>query len=131
MPDIPKSLLRMVEQILTSLKKSPTHLAIIRTIIIGMPKLMLPVASIKITVRLIVILTTPPASKECTVVILAFYQVLILLIDFIAFTFYSCFLISKTMMMMMMMTTILLFLVFTAYHGKAGVFWGVKQQPVA
>ena len=50
-------------QILTSLKKSPTHLAIIRTSIIGMPKLMFPVASIKITVRLIVIRTTPPARK--------------------------------------------------------------------
>ena len=51
------------DQILTSLKKSPTHLAIIRTSIIGMPKLMFPVASIKITVRLIVIRTTPPARK--------------------------------------------------------------------
>lgn len=50
-------------QILTSLKKSPTHLAIIRTSIIGIPKLMFPVASIKITVRLIVIRTTPPARK--------------------------------------------------------------------
>lgn len=50
-------------QILTSLKKSPTHLAIIRTSIIGMPKLMFPVASIKITVRLIVIRTTPPARR--------------------------------------------------------------------
>ena len=55
-----------VEQIniLTSLKKSPTHFAIITTIIIGMPNLMLPVASIKITVRLIVIRTTPPATEE-------------------------------------------------------------------
>lgn len=51
-------------QILTSLKKSPTHLAIIRTSIIGIPKLMFPVASIKITVRLIVIRTTPPAKRE-------------------------------------------------------------------
>ena len=51
------------DQILTSLKKSPTHLAIIRTSIIGIPKLMFPVASIKITVRLIVIRTTPPARK--------------------------------------------------------------------
>lgn len=50
-------------QILTSLKKSPTHLAIIRTSIIGIPKLMFPVASIKITVRLIVIRTTPPARR--------------------------------------------------------------------
>ena len=45
---------------LTSLKMSPTHFAIISTIMIGKPKLMLPVASMRITVRLMVIRTTPP-----------------------------------------------------------------------
>ena len=47
--------------ILTSLKKSPIHLAIIRVNISGRPKVMLPVASMRITVKLIVIRTTPPS----------------------------------------------------------------------
>lgn len=49
-----------IHNILTSLKKSPTHLAIIRTIITGKPKDIPCVASIKIAVKLIVIRTTPP-----------------------------------------------------------------------
>lgn len=49
-----------MHSILASLKKSPTHLAIIRTIMTGKPKDIPCVASIKIAVKLIVILTTPP-----------------------------------------------------------------------
>jgi hypothetical protein len=47
--------------VLTSLKKSPIHLAIISVNISGRPKVMLPVASMRITVKLIVIRTTPPS----------------------------------------------------------------------
>lgn len=46
----------------TSLNMSPTYLASMRTIITGRPKVRLPVASIIITVRLIVMRTIPPAK---------------------------------------------------------------------
>lgn len=45
----------------TSLNKSPIHLAAITVTIIGKPKVMLPIASIKMTVKLMVILVTPPS----------------------------------------------------------------------
>lgn len=51
----------MCETTLASLKKSPIHLAIMRTIMTGRPKDIPCVASIRIAVRLIVILTTPPS----------------------------------------------------------------------
>ena len=47
--------------LLTGLKKSPIHLATIKVIIIGRPKVISPVHSMIITVRLIVILTKPPS----------------------------------------------------------------------
>ena len=46
--------------ILTGLKKSPIHLAMMRDNMIGIPKVMSPVHSITITVKLIVIRTVPP-----------------------------------------------------------------------
>lgn len=46
--------------LITSLKKSPTHLAVMRVTITGKANLILPVASIIMTVKLIVILTIPP-----------------------------------------------------------------------
>jgi len=45
---------------LTSEKKSPTHLAVIKQIISGKPNVILPVASTSIIVKLIVILVIPP-----------------------------------------------------------------------
>lgn len=46
--------------LLTSEKKSPTHLAVIKQIISGKPNVILPVASTSIIVKLIVILVIPP-----------------------------------------------------------------------
>ena len=45
---------------LTSLNMSPTHFATVSTIIRGRPKVMFPVASINMTVKLSVIRTIPP-----------------------------------------------------------------------
>lgn len=45
---------------LTSLKKSPTHLATMSTIMRGRPNVMLPTHSMRMTVRLRVMRTTPP-----------------------------------------------------------------------
>ena len=48
----------------TSLKMSPTHLATMRTIIMGKPNVMFPVASMMMTVKLMVILTMPPTNES-------------------------------------------------------------------
>ena len=58
--DVMNSPVFINQQTLTGLKKSPIHLAMIRDNMIGMPKVMSPVHSITITVKLIVIRTVPP-----------------------------------------------------------------------
>lgn len=50
----------MINITLTSVKKSPVHLAVKRVIISGNKNCTFPVASIKTTVRLMVALTIPP-----------------------------------------------------------------------
>jgi len=52
---------------LTSEKKSPTHLAVIKQIISGKPNVILPVASTNIIVKLIVILVIPPNCDAATI----------------------------------------------------------------
>ena len=58
--DVIYSQVTIYRQTLTGLKKSPIHLAIISDNMIGMPKVMSPVHSITITVKLIVMRTVPP-----------------------------------------------------------------------
>lgn len=60
---------KIYHELHTSLNISPTHLEHISTNMIGRPKATLPVASIKITVKLIVIRTTPPKEHKHTVII--------------------------------------------------------------
>lgn len=43
---------------------SPTHLATMRTIMMGKPNVMFPVASMMMTVKLMVILTMPPTNNH-------------------------------------------------------------------
>lgn len=52
---------------LTSEKKSPTHLAVIKQIISGKPIVTLPVASTNIMVKLIVILVIPPNCEAAPI----------------------------------------------------------------
>lgn len=54
--------------LLTSLKRSATHFEIITDNIIGKPKVIFPRASIKITVKLIVILITPPRLAAAPII---------------------------------------------------------------
>ena len=71
-----KTLTNNKQKCCTSLNKSPVHLATIRTIINGRPRLMFPVASTKITVKLRVIRTIPPTQQSSSITLIGYAKAL-------------------------------------------------------